>query len=265
MSEIGSPGILTHGGAGAPSRWSDGCHRAAEAGMAALEHGASAIEAVVKATVILEDDPRFNAGTGCVLRDDGKTIEADAGLMDSNARIGAVSALNGVKNPILVAEKILETRHILLSGHGAAVFAETHGLKNGNPPTGRAIAAFEGEPCDTVGAVARDKNGLFASASSTGGIRSAMVGRVGDSPLPGCGFWAGPLGAVTATGLGEQIAKKLLCRTVYGYLESGVPAEEACKQGVALYPREVSIGVLVITPGAYGWASNRDMAHAILP
>ncbi len=265
MSIKGSPGIVVHGGAGAPSKWSNGCLRAAEAGMAALEHGASAVEAVVKATVILEDDPRFNAGTGCVLREDGKTVEADAGLMDSTARIGGVTTLRDVKNPILVAEKVLETRHILLSGEGAAAFAQTLGLKNGNPPTGRAIAKFKGEPCDTVGAVARDKNGLFAAASSTGGIGSAMIGRVSDSSLPGCGFWAGPSGAVTATGIGEQIASKLLCRTVYGFLESGVPAEEACQKGVALYSREISVGILVMTGNACGWASNRDMAHAVLP
>jgi isoaspartyl peptidase/L-asparaginase-like protein (Ntn-hydrolase superfamily) len=264
MSDKGTPVVLTHGGAGAPSKWSDGCRRAAEAAMAVVENGKSALEAAVAATVILEDDPRFNAGTGCVLREDGKTVEADAGLMDSEGRIGAVCALSEVKNPILAAEKVIPTRHLLLSGGGAAAFAEKHGLRNGNPPTGRAIAAFNGEPCDTVGAVVRDGKGRFAAASSTGGIRGAMVGRVGDSPLPGCGYWAGPLGAVTATGHGEEIARKLLCRTVYGYLESGMPPEEACKQGVALYPKETSIGILAVTKTAHGWAANRDMAQAVL-
>ncbi|PCI37085.1 MAG: L-asparaginase [Elusimicrobia bacterium] len=264
MSKVGSPGIVVHGGAASPSSLSDRCMRAAEAGMAALEHGASAVEAVVKATVMLEDDPSFNAGTGCVLREDGKTIEADAGLMDSMAQIGGVASLKDAKNPILVASKVFESRHIVLAGDGAAAFAEINGLKNGNPPTGRALARFQGEACDTVGAVARDKDGRFAAASSTGGIGNAMIGRVSDSSMPGCGYWAGPMGAVTATGIGEEIAKKLLCRTVYGYLESGVPSEEACRQGVALYPREISIGLLVIAANAYGWASNRNMAHAIL-
>jgi len=259
-----APAVVTHGGAGAPSRFSDGCRRAADAAMAVVENGGSALDAAVAAAVILEDDPRFNAGTGCVLREDGKTIEADAGLMDSAGRIGAVAAISGVKNPVLVARRVVETRHFLLAGEGAAAFARRHGLCTGNPPTGKALAEFSGEACDTVGAVVRDRAGSFAAASSTGGIRSAMVGRVGDSPLPGCGYWAGPAGAVTATGHGEEIARRLLCRTVYGFLESGTPPEAACRQGVALFPRETSIGILAVTRTAHGSAANRDMAHAVL-
>ena len=246
----GSTAIVVHGGAGAGEELSDGCRHAAAAAAGALGRGDDALAAAVAAVVVLEDDERFNAGTGSVLGLDGATIEMDAALMDSRGTLGAVAALRSVRNPILVARDVARTPHVLLAAEGAQRFARLMGhasydvvpdkarrdhqhlLKQlatcAQPMAGVDNVAFEhywnypGAPpfkaprgCDTVGAVVRDASGHFAVAGSTGGSAPCLLGRVGDTPLIGCGFYAGAHGAVAATGIGEYLIRTMLASTVY--------------------------------------------------
>jgi isoaspartyl peptidase/L-asparaginase-like protein (Ntn-hydrolase superfamily) len=297
-----SPLVCTHGGAGAAPALIDGPQRAAERGLEALRNGADALEAVIAATVDLEDDPRFNAGTGSNLRLDGETIEMDAAVMTSDGLSGAVANLRGVRNPVRVAAAVrARTPHLLLAGDGALAFARRLGFEPWDPTTDRARRRLldarrglrgerrdDGElvrwrdrdvralwnfdlPCtlddpehdprlgDTVGAVARDADGRYAAASSTGGTLVMLRGRIGDSPLIGCGLYAGPHGAVTATGVGEEIVRRFLSLRVYEALAAGVPVEEACRRGVALFPDDVAVGVIAVAADGGAAASNRPM------
>jgi isoaspartyl peptidase/L-asparaginase-like protein (Ntn-hydrolase superfamily) len=291
--------ILTHGGAASPSSNSDGCVRAAQAGRAVLDRGGDALAAALAATVVLEDDPRFNAGTGSNLRLDGALIEMDAAVMSSDARFGSVACVQRVKNPVLVAARVMETPHLMLVGEGATAFARRHGFEDFDPTTDgarakleRALADLRGkgngdftsdaapwrkskpavhwnfaaEPpdCDTVGAVVRDLHGRFAATASTGGTVFMLRGRVGDSPLMGAGLYAGPHGAVAATGVGEEIIRRFLAKTVYDWLAEGIPPARAAQRAVALFPEIVDVGVLVASKHGHAIASNRDMASAAL-
>ena len=291
--------ILTHGGAASPHAHSDGCVKAAEAARDVLEAGGDALSAVLAATVMLEDDPRFNAGTGSNLRLDGKTIEMDASVMASDARFGAVACIERVKNPVLVAAKVMETPHLLIVGDGATSFARSCGFEAYDPMTdkardkhARAMADLRGqgdgdfttdaaawqkidwprlwnfaaEPPiqDTVGAVVRDSQGRFAATASTGGTVYMLRGRVGDSPLMGCGVYAGPAGAVAATGVGEEIVRRFLAKTVYDWLEEGIPAARAAQRGIAKFPEIVDVGLLVASREGQAIASNRNMASALI-
>src|SRR5210317_1522453 len=112
------PIVMVHGGVAAPAEWSDGCVRAAEAGVAALRAGEDALGAAIAATIVLEEDGRFNAGRGSVVRIDGETLEMDAGLMTGEGDIGAVASLRGFRNPILAAREVMDTPHVLLAGPG---------------------------------------------------------------------------------------------------------------------------------------------------
>jgi beta-aspartyl-peptidase (threonine type) len=294
------PAIATHGGAGANAAFSDGPEKAAKRGLLLLQQNKTALEAAIEATIELEDDPRFNAGTGSNLRLDGSTLEMDAAVMTSDGRSGAVANLAGVKNPVLVAAEVrARTPHLLLAGEGAQRFARRLGFAPHDPITQKAkdkhdwakrglkgledddeefgkwrnidiksLWNFEKDPdeClgDTVGAVARDVHGNFAAAASTGGTLVMLRGRIGDTPLIGCGLYAGPAGAATATGVGEEIVKRFLSKFVYDLLAQGVPAQEACERGVALFPQESGVGVLAVGKDSIGKASNRDMPAAAI-
>jgi L-asparaginase/beta-aspartyl-peptidase (threonine type) len=289
--------ILTHGGAASPETYSDGCTAAAEAARAVLEGGGDALEAALAATVGLEDDPRFNAGTGSNLRLDGATIEMDASVMASDGRFGAVACIERVKNPILVAARVMDTPHLMLAGPGATAFARRLGFADHDPATprarenhARAMADLEGhgdgryaraaaawcrcppdhfwnfpsppEACDTVGAVVRDAHGRFAATASTGGSTFMLRGRVGDSPLMGCGVYAGPLGAVATTGVGEEIIRRALAKTVYDWLAEGLAPARAAQRGLATFPDVIDVGLLVVGRTGHVVTSNRSMAHA---
>lgn len=258
--------LLVHGGAGNTKDNEDGCIAAARTGFDRLRAGDSALDAAVAAVVVLEDDERFNAGTGSVVRTDGVTVETDASVMDSLGALGAVACLQRVKNPVLVAHAVVGTRHWLLAGAGAQTFARAsgfadHALKGRHPADGHASAMHVrgAAGCDTVGAVALDLQGRFAVASSTGGSAPALVGRVGDTPIPGCGYWAGPAGAIAATGIGEHIVQRLLARTVYEWIERGMPLRQAIERGVALFPDHIDVGLIAVTTHEAASASNRSM------
>lgn len=289
------PLVVVHGGAGGSRADDEGCLSAARRGMADM--GKGALAAATAAVVALEDDGRYNAGSGSVLCLDGATIEMDAAVMDSNGKLGAVACIQRVRNPVLVARAVADTPHWLLAGDGAERFARIAGFpphyhvsertrrkhdellrKLGGAQTalpGVANQAFShywnyaappqfetADGCDTVGAVARDSAGNFAAACSTGGSAPSLLGRVGDTPVIGSGFYAGKLGAVTVTGIGEHIVRRLLAHTVYQWLAQGMPMEEALEAGIALFPREIDVGIIAVSRSESGARSNKDMPRA---
>jgi beta-aspartyl-peptidase (threonine type) len=235
--------ILVHGGAGRVTaerydRLRAGVRAAAEAGNTVLAADGSALDAVVAAVQVLEDDPEFNAGTGAALTRDG-TVETDASVMDGDTRrVGAVAAVPDLANPIVLARAVLDAgEHVLLAGPAAWRFASELGISPAPPGTlvtERArqrlqeAMAFERErEGGTVGAVARDRRGHLAAATSTGGTVHKRSGRVGDSPIPGAGTWADREIAVSATGDGEAILRVALARTIAAYTATGMTAREA--------------------------------------
>jgi len=251
-----SPAFALHGGAGVidPDSFPAERRRAAATALreiaveawALLESGTSALDAVELAVVRLEDCELFNAGRGSVLNLDG-VPELDAAIMDGNARrAGAVAAALAIRNPVRAARALLEDgTHVLLAGAGADAFAQSRGLPL--EPTayfitedrraqwraaraeGRISLDHDGrfeQPAErrmgTVGAVARDRAGRLAAATSTGGMTCKHPGRVGDTPLVGAGTFAdASTCAVSATGHGEyfiraQVAYDMHARMAYG-------------------------------------------------
>ena len=209
--------IVVHGGAGVRRADRPGdqqlavLEQALEAGYAQK----TALDAVIAAVVVLEDSPHFNAGRGSCFNADGE-IEMDASIMDgATLRAGGVAAVRRIRNPILAARTVMEkTRHVLLAGAGAERFAETQGLKLEVAEyfrTEARLAALRKNVKNhhgTVGAVALDRDGNLAAATSTGGYTGKMPGRVGDSPLVGAGTWADNRScAVSGTGFGEAFIR----------------------------------------------------------
>ncbi|MBI4713340.1 MAG: isoaspartyl peptidase/L-asparaginase [Planctomycetes bacterium] len=280
--------IVAHGGVGSRKALADGPLKAAKKSGAVLKNGGSALDAAVAGVMALEDDPRFNAGTGSVLRFDG-TVQMDAAVMDSENNYGAVACIQRVKNPVLVARKVMDSPHRLICGDGATQFARVQNFPPYNPITPKAIAnlkrvksriaagkipgwikRFRKEPwrsmvgCDTVGMVVSDGKGNFAAAGSTGGTSYMLPGRIGDTPLIGCGIYAGKKGAVVATGVGEEIIKRMLSKEVYEKINRGLSPQQACEWGLTLFERTVPIGVIAVTLNNYGIAASHQMASAIL-
>jgi beta-aspartyl-peptidase (threonine type) len=214
--------IIVHGGAGAtPTERHDrlraGVRAAAGVGDAILVAGGSALDAVVAAVRVLEDDPDFNAGLGSALTRDG-TVETDASVMcGATQRVGAVAAVPDLGCAIALARAVLDRgEHVILAGAAAWEFArEVGGISSA--PVGALITDRARQRLaekGTVGAVARDRDGRFAAATSTGGIVGKRRGRVGDSPIPGAGTWADDRVALSATGDGEAILRVALTRMI---------------------------------------------------
>ena len=220
---------LGHSDAAVPACKS-GCERALAAGWGILEAGGSALDAIEAAVVILEDDPVFDAGYGSHLNLDGR-VECDAIVMDGTTlRAGAVATLQHVRNPVRLARKALENcPHMMLAAEGAERFAHEQGIKLCAPEeliteaerdawakckTDKHAAVFHrGHEQGTVGAVAMDREGRLFAATSTGGTCCKLPGRIGDSPLIGCGCYAdSEAGAVSCTGYGEAIMKIVMAK-----------------------------------------------------
>jgi len=240
--------IIANGGAGGinyPQRRKNGLIKAVSIGYGMLAQGASSIDVVEQAVIMLEDTTVFNAGRGSSLNLVGEA-EMDAAITTSELRFGAVAAIKNVKNPIQVARLVMEhTDHLLLCGEGSMKFARLKGIKYYNPKTKekrrlwrRKRKKFQSkyftklkELADrygTIGVVAIDKNGLITVGTSTGGITLRLPGRVGDTPLIGTGTYADKNGGVSATGHGEEIMRYMLAfRTVS--LMSHYPARTAGK------------------------------------
>jgi beta-aspartyl-peptidase (threonine type) len=200
----------------------------------------------------MEDEPLLNAGIGACLNADG-VVELDAGVMEgSELRAGGVACLRDVRHPIDLATAVMtDGRHVLLAAGGASRFAREHGIEMCDPAifiTDRKRQELMAG-ADTVGAVARDSEGHLAVAVSTGGITGKLPGRVGDSPIPGAGFYADDrFGAVCGTGQGEAFIRLGLARLMVVELQHGM-APAAVAKGAAEYltkALQASGGVIVI-------------------
>ena len=269
----------------------DGVHRALKAGWSVLTRGGSAVEAVETTVVIMEDDETFDAGRGSFINQAGD-VELDASIMSGkDLRAGAIAAVQNVKNPITLARTIMEeSEHVLLVGMGAARFAREHGVRTCPPDdliTTRELErwralqarkevktkdAFRRKkvPVDTVGAVALDQFGHIASGTSTGGTPNKYPGRVGDSPLIGCGTYAdNTIGGVSTSGWGEAMIKVVMAKTVLDLMERyGGDPEKAALEGIRILERKADGygGVIAVSAeGRIGVAYNTPrMARAFV-
>ena len=241
--------LAIHGGAGTLSRSEIDAEREAsiravlaaalDAGEAILAAGGSSLDAVTAAVAVLEDSAHFNAGHGAVFNAEGIN-ELDASIMEGHTRrAGAIAAVHRVRNPIRLARAVMErSPHVMLVGEGAETFATEAGVELVDPAyfrtehrwqqlqkakaaeqAGRA-EALPDRYFGTVGAVARDRSGRLAAATSTGGMTNKRWGRVGDAPILGAGTWADARCAVSATGWGEffirlGVAHDICARVAY--------------------------------------------------
>lgn len=263
------PAIIVHGGAGRiraeelPQRL-DGCKDAAIAGWEIIQQGGSALDAAEAAVVALEDNPLFNAGTGSTLNSLGQ-VEMDAAIMEAETlRAGAVAAVQGIKNPIKLARRVMEDgRHLLYAGEGALLFAREIGFPHCDPEAllVEAERARWQQKHGTVGCVARDARGKIAVATSTGGIFNKLPGRVGDSPLIGCGTYADDRGAVSCTGQGEAIIRIVMAKTALDLLKDEAGPQAAANQVIVLLAQKIGgmAGLIMIDrQGRIGYARNTE-------
>ena len=265
------PALIVHGGAGADPGGREelrgGMRDAVAAGWRALAEGGTALDGVEAAVRSLEDHPRFNAGRGSVLTAAG-TVETDASIMEGDRlRNGAVAAVSGVRNPITLARRILDAgRHSLFAGPGALARAQALGVPLCDPAElvtehqRRRLAAL---PAGTVGAVALDRLGTIAAATSTGGISGKLPGRVGDSALIGCGTYAeSTLGGVSCTGDGEAIIRVTLARRALEILKNVGDPGQACEVALSVLVEEGGGQgglILVDWRGRVGWACSTTL------
>ncbi len=252
-------GIAIHGGAGTVSKtkmtkWKAEAYRqvlkrAYTVGYMSLHKGATALQAVTEAVVIMENSPLFNAGKGSVFTHEGKH-EMDAALMEGRKlKAGAVAGVGGVRNPILLANAVMRhSRHVIISGEQALEFAKSRGLevmpedyffdeyrfKQWQRVANQdKVSLDHDEEQDkkygTVGAVALDKKGNLAAGTSTGGMVNKKWGRIGDSALPGIGTYANNLScAISCTGHGEFFIRRVVAHEVSArMLHLGESLEEA--------------------------------------
>lgn len=283
--------IIVHGGAGPikpqfRENALKGVKKAVEAGFDLLKRGGSALDAVEEAVKVLEDNPTFNAGIGSTLTIDGK-IEMDASIMDGKTlNAGAVAMVGNIRHPVTLARIIMEkTDHVVIAGSFAEKIAELFSLEKCNPITENRLKiweeyktkAIEGTypylpkltnliklfpelVTDTVGAVARDQDGNVAAATSTGGLTLKLPGRIGDTPLIGCGNYAdNDAGAVSATGIGEVAIRLVLAKTICDFMKNGLIAQKAAEKGIELViEKQNNLPMGVIAVDKYG---NPGIAH----
>ena len=244
------PSLIVHGGAWdipdeAVDACKSGCQRALAAGWSILTRGGSALDGIEAAVMVLEDDPVFDAGYGSHLNLDGR-VECDSIVMNgATLRSGAAAVLQRVKNPIQLARKILEScPHMMLVAEGAERFAKEQGIKLCKPEElvseaeqeawmkckgdRHAAEHHRGHEQGTVGAVAIDRDGKLFAATSTGGTCCKLPGRVGDSPLIGCGCYAdSEAGGVSCTGYGEAIMTIVMAKTAVDLLRQSPTCVES--------------------------------------
>jgi len=247
--------LVIHGGAGVmpasemtPEReaaYREGLSTALDAGYAVLDRGGSSLDAVTVAVKILEDNPLFNAGKGAVLTHKGEA-EMDASIMEGKQlRAGSIAGVTHVKNPIELARLVMEkSPHVMLIGPGAEEFALEQGVTlmpssyfvtpRRQEQLQRAIEKESKEKppgTGTVGAVAVDREGNIAAATSTGGMTNKRHGRVGDSPIIGAGTYANNAScAVSATGYGEYFIRSVVAHDICALVEyKKMPLEVAVR------------------------------------
>ena len=288
------PVIVVHGGAGnwQPERAQaglDGVKRASSKGFEVLNNGGSAVDGVMEAVAVMEDDGVFNAGYGSSLNIDGK-VEMEASIMDGKTLLaGAAGLLKDIKNPVRLARVVMEkTDHVFVVGNGAEKLAKMFNLERRTPVTTLRLEYYEKQRKDllegkfelpklmelvknnpdlfrleTVGAVALDKDGNVAAATSTGGFPLKLPGRIGDSPLIGSGTYAdNQAGACSATGVGEIAIRLALAKTVCNYMENGKEAQDTVEKAIALVNKRMAawynaMGLIAVdTQGRVGAAHN---------
>lgn len=246
----------------------------------------------------MEDNPLFNAGRGCALTEEN-TAELDALIMDGHSlAAGAVACVQAIANPVSLARRVMEdTPHCLLAGEGALKFAKKIGFPvvedplvlvtaeshersvdaanyvgtvedfiSGNSKQTDSTGSSQG--FDTVGAVALDSRGQLACATSTGGLPMKMPGRVGDSPLVGCGGYANTVAASSTTGHGESLMKTVLAWEVVRNVEDGLETKQACEKSINKMANSVKGvgGVIALNNhGEFGLAfSSKHMTWAFV-
>src|SRR6185436_15003945 len=266
----------------------NGVRNAMAAGWRVLEKGGSALDAVEEAVVIMEDDETFDAGRGSFLNREGK-VQLDALIMDGNTlRAGGVGGVEHLRNPVRAPRKILsESPHVYFVAEGAERFAAQHGIplcKNEDMITPREVhrlKEFQSQPAtqtadlfapeishDTVGAIALDRDGNIAAATSTGGTLNKAPGRLGDSSLIGCGCYADNLSAAASTtGWGEPIMKLVLAKWAADRVQAGNQPEWVAQEAINYLEQRVNGhgGIIVLdAQGSIGIAHNTPrMAWAL--
>jgi beta-aspartyl-peptidase (threonine type) len=269
--------LIIHGGAGVMERATmtpdrekairSGLDAALRAGSEILARGGSALDAVEAAARVLEDDPNFNAGRGAVLTYEG-TVELDASIMDGrNRAAGAVTGVTQTKNPISLARAVMEkSQHVFLAAPGADAFAREQGLEQVSPlyfltperqqqlekVKATKMSAFDAElKYGTIGAVALDRHGHVAAATSTGGLTGKRWDRIGDSPVIGAGTYADDRGcAVSATGAGEYFIRAGVAHEICARIRLKGESARAAADTVLGEVAELggNGGVIVVTP-----------------
>ena len=258
----------------------NGVRNALAAGWRVLERGGSALDAVEEAVVVMEDDETFDAGRGSFLNHDGK-VQLDALIMDgATLRAGGVGCVEHLRNPVRAARKILsESPHVYFVGEGAERIAAEHGIplcKNEDLIIPREVERLREYQShleehradlfaptishDTVGAVALDRDGNIAAATSTGGTLNKAPGRLGDSSLIGCGCYAdNRSGAASTTGWGEPIMKLVLAKWAADRVESGNMPEWVAQEAMNYLKQRLNGhgGIILLdATGRFGIAHN---------
>src|SRR6266568_508343 len=257
----------------------NGVRNAIAAGWRVLQHGGTALDAVEEAVVIMEDDETFDAGRGSFLNRDGK-VQLDALIMDgATLRAGGVGCVERIANPVRAARKVLsESPHAYFVAEGAECFAQEHGIplcRNEEliiPREVERLRAFQAGASgkqelfapaishDTVGAVALDREGNIAAATSTGGTLNKAPGRLGDSSLIGCGCYANnESAAVSTTGWGEPIMKLVLAKWTADRIQAGNLPEWSAQEAMNYLKQRLNGhgGIIVLDPaGHIGIAHN---------
>ncbi len=288
------PVIVVHGGAGTwqPERSGpgiEGVRKSAQVGFAVLRRGGKALDAVMKSVMSMEDDGVFNAGYGSSLNIERK-VEMEASIMDGRTlKAGAAGLLRDIKNPVRLARTIMEkTDHVFVVGEGAEKLADLYHLERRDPTTELRLSYYEKQKrlliqgrfelpklaslvkrnpslfnLETVGAVAVDMKENVAAATSTGGFPLKLPGRIGDSPMIGCGTYADNAGgACSATGVGEVAIRLALAKAVCGSIENGKSAQEAVERAIKLVNTRLrttynSMGLIAVDrEGRIGAAHN---------
>jgi len=284
--------LIVHGGA-----WNippdlieahkSGCKSALLEGWEILRSGGHALDAVERAIRKMEDDSAFDAGRGSHLNVEGQ-MELDASVMEgSGLKAGAVAAVQGIKNPISLARRVLESEHVFLVGRGASLFAREVGVAKcareellverelrrwkalREDTAFHSQDAFGISKAGTVGAVGMDWWGNVVAGNSTGGSPYKHPGRVGDCPLIGCGIYAdNSLGGAACTGWGEAIIRVVMAKSAVDLLTDARPVQEAAELAVQLLQEKVDgLGGLIMIDrkGDIGYAFNTPkMAYAYL-
>ena len=257
-----------------------GVRNAVAAGWRALSKGGSSVDAAEEAVVVMEDDETFDAGRGSFLNRDGK-VQLDALIMEgATLRAGGVGCVERIANPVRAARKILsESPHVYFVAEGAERFAAEHGIKlcknedliipreverlreyQANKEEHRADLFAPTDSHDTVGAVALDRDGNIAAATSTGGTLNKAPGRLGDSSLIGCGCYAdNNTGAASLTGWGEPIMKLVLAKWAADRVATGNLPEWAAAEALDYLKTRVNGhgGIILLdAKGRFGIAHN---------